>query len=104
MDDNLFNPILEDKVEIDKENKKKDDELRKEFGIGDGRSVGIRTYKESTVFSLWKILMDIIRIIATVIILILAAIGIISLLHPDARVIMLQIFHETINQITSFLQ
>ena len=77
MDDNLFNPILEDKVEID---------------------------KESTIFSLWKILMDIIRIIATVIILILAAIGIISLLHPDARVIMLQIFHETINQITSFLQ
>ena len=62
-----FKPVLQERVDRDKENAKKDAELRKEFGIKDGRTVGIKTYKESAITSIWKILCKIVTFIATVI-------------------------------------
>lgn len=103
MENSKFRPALQVKVDKDKENAEKDDALRKEFGIEDGRSVGIKTYKDSTIVGIWKILEDIIRFLATIVILALAAVGIIALLHPDARAVMITIEKETIEQLQAFL-
>jgi len=103
MDNLKFKPVLQEKVNKDKENAAKDAALRKEFGISEGRTVGIKTHKDSTIVGFWKILKDIVRFFATIIILLLASIGIISLLHPDSRVVMIEIFNATILQLKTFL-
>lgn len=98
-----FKPVLQERVDRDKENARKDAELRKEFGIKDGRTVGIKTYKESVITSIWKILCKIVTFIATIILFILAFIGIAALIHPDARAVMLDIWVETMSQLEAFL-
>lgn len=98
-----FKPVLQEKVEKKKELRKKEAELRKEFGIDGDKTVGIRTYKESNVIGLWKILTKIIAFIATVIILILASIGLVAILHPSSRDVMLSIWNETYTQFQTFL-
>ena len=98
-----FKPVLQERVDRDKENAKKDAELRKEFGIKDGRTVGIKTYKESAITSIWKILCKIVTFIATIILFVLAFIGVAALIHPDARTVMLDIWVETISQLEAFL-
>ena len=103
MENSKFKPVLQIKVDKNKENAEKDEALRKEFGIEEGRNVGIKTYKDSTIVGIWKILEDIIRFLATAVILVLAAIGIIALLHPEARAVMLTIEKETVEQLQTFL-
>ena len=44
MEDNKFKSVLQERVNKDKENAKKDAELRKQFGIEDGRTVGIKVH------------------------------------------------------------
>jgi len=103
MADSKFKPVLQEKVVKEKEKAEKDAALRKEYGIEEGRTVGIKTYKDSTVVGVWKILREIIRFVTTVIILLLAAVGIISLLHPSARIVMQEIWVETFEQLKVFL-
>lgn len=98
-----FKPVLQEKVDKDIEIAKKDAALRKEYGIEEGRTIGIKTYKDSTIVGIWKILEEIIRFIVTIVILLLAAIGIVSLLHPEARQVMLAIWMETMEQLKSFV-
>lgn len=98
-----FKSVLQDRVDKNKENAKKDAELRKEFGIEDGRTVGIKTYRESVITSIWKILCKVVAFITTVVIFILAFIGIAALVHPSARVVMLEIWVETMSQLETFL-
>lgn len=103
MADSKFNAVLQQKVDKEKENARKDAALRKEYGIEDGRSVGVKVVKDSLFVSLWKILSDIIRVIATIIILVFAAIGIIAVLHPDSRAVLLEIEEATVKQLSQFL-
>ena len=103
MADSKFNSVLQQKVDKKKENAAKDAALRKEYGIEEGRTVGIKVKKDGVIVSLWKILLDIVRIIATIAILILATIGIIAILHPDSRAVLLTIKSETFKQLGQFL-
>lgn len=104
MENNMkFKPVLQERVDKDKENAKKDAELRKEFGIEDGRMVGIKAYKENAITSIWKIVCRIVTFIATVVIFVLAFIGVAALVHPDSRKIMFDIWVETMSQLEAFL-
>lgn len=103
MAESKFKSVLQDRVNKDKENAAKDAALRKEYGIEDGRTVGIKTHKDSIVVGIWKVLLDIIRLIATILILILASIGVIALMHPDSRAVLLSIKSETFKQLGQFI-
>lgn len=103
MAENKFKPVLQEKVNERKELRKKEAELRKEFGIEGDKTVGIRTYKESNVIGIWKILTTIIRFIAIIIILILASIGLVAIIHPSSRDIMMTIWNETYTQLETFI-
>ena len=82
MENNMkFKPVLQERVDKDKENAKKDAELRKEFGI----------------------VCRIVTFIATVVIFVLAFIGVAALVHPDSRKIMFDIWVETMSQLEAFL-
>lgn len=101
--DNKFYSVLQEKVDKIKEQEKEDTELRKKYGIADGKTVGIHIQKDSIPISIFKILVEIVRFIASFFILILATIGLISIIHPSSREILLQIYRETMNQLMTFL-
>lgn len=100
--DNKFNSVLQLKVDELEEQKKEDNELRKKYGITDGKTVGVNIHKDSILISIFKIFVEIIRFIASLFILILASIGLIALIHPNSRDILFQIYQETINQLITF--
>lgn len=102
MEDNKFKSVLQERVNKEKENIKKDAELRKQFGIEDGRTVGIKIHKENVMDTAWRILSDIIQTIFKIVLLGLAMIGVLSILHPDTREILMISLKDCIEQIKVF--
>lgn len=102
MEDNKFKSVLQERVNKDKENAKKDAELRKQFGIEDGRTVGIKVHKENIMGTIWRILSDIIQTILKIVLLCFAMIGVLSILHPDIREILLISLKDCMEQIKVF--
>lgn len=102
MEDNKFKSVLQKRVNQDKENAKKDAELRKQYGIEDGRTVGINIHKENFIATLWRILSEIIRTLIRICIFGLALVGVLSLLHPDLREILLIVLKDSLEQIKVF--
>jgi len=102
MENNKFKSVLQEKVNKDRENAKKDEELRKEFGIEAGRTVGIKVHKDNILVSLWNISLDIIRFIMKVVIFGLAAVGAYAIINPSSREVLLIILRESIEQIRVF--
>ena len=102
MEDNKFKSVLQERVNKDKENAKKDAELRKQFGIEAGRTVGIKVHKENIMGTIWRILSDIIQTILKIVLLCFAMIGVLSILHPDIREILLISLKDCMEQIKVF--
>lgn len=98
-----FKSVLQERIDRDYDRETKEAELRKEYGIEEGRSVGIKLHKDSFVVGMWSILKDVIRSIAAIIFLLLAAVGFISLMLPETRELIIQVGLETIVQIKTFL-
>jgi len=97
-----FNSVLQERVNKDKEIEQKNDELRKEYGIEEGRTVGIKVQKDNAIIGIWKVMKDIIRSISSVIIIALAIVGAISLIHPGTRELLLIIWKDSLEQIKTF--
>lgn len=97
-----FNSVLQDRVNKDKEIEQKNNELRKEFGIEEGRTVGIKVQKDNALIGIWKIIKDIIGSIASVAIIALAIVGAIALIHPSTRELLLIIWKDSLEQIKTF--
>lgn len=97
-----FNSVLQDRVNKDKEIEQKNNELRKEFGIEEGRTVGIKVQKDNALIGIWKIIKDIIGSIASVAIIALAIVGAIALIHPGTRELLLIIWKDSLEQIKTF--
>lgn len=96
--ENMFNDILQTKVDKDKENLEAEKALKKKFGIDENKTVGIKIEKENILSAIFKIISKIISKLAFLIILTLAFIGLVSILHPDARKIMVEIFKTTLTE------
>ena len=96
--ENMFNDILQTKVDKDKENLEAEKALKKKFGIDENKTVGIKIEKENVLSAIFKIISKIISKLAFLIILTLAFIGLVSILHPDARKIMVEIFKTTLTE------
>ena len=96
--ENMFNDILQTKVDKDKENLEAEKALKKKFGIDENKTVGIKIEKENVLSAISKIVGKIISKLAFLIILTLAFIGLVSILHPDARKIMVEIFKTTLTE------
>jgi|GEM_PF-4538455 hypothetical protein len=94
--ENMFNDILQTKVDKDKENLEAEKALKKKFGIDENKTVGIKIEKENILSAFFKIISKIISKLAFLIILTLAFIGLVSILHPDARQVMIKIFMTTV--------
>lgn len=96
--ENMFNDILQTKVDKDKENLEAEKALKKKFGIDENKTVGIKIEKENILSAIFKIISKIISKLAFLIILTLAFIGLVSILHPDARKIMVEILKTTLTE------
>lgn len=96
--ENMFNDILQTKVDKDKENLEAEKALKKKFGIDENKTVGIKIEKENILSAIFKIISTIVSKLAFLIILTLAFIGLVSILHPDARKIMVEIFKTTLTE------
>lgn len=101
--ENMFNDILQTKVDKDKENLEAEKALKKKFGIDENKTVGIKIEKENVLSAIFKIISKIISKLAFLIILTLAFIGLVSILHPDARKIMIEIFKTTLTEFGLFI-
>jgi len=101
--ENMFNDILQTKVDKDKENLEAEKALKKKFGIDENKTVGIKIEKENILSAIFKIISKIISKLAFLIILTLAFIGLVSILHPDARKIMVEIFKTTLTEFGFFI-
>lgn len=101
--ENMFNDILQTKVDKDKENLEAEKALKKKFGIDENKTVGIKIEKENVLSAIFKIISKIISKLAFLIILTLAFIGLVSILHPDARKIMVEIFKTTLTDFGFFI-
>ena len=93
--ENMFNTILQTKVDEDKKQLEKEKLLKKEFGIDENKTVGII----STIF---KIINKLISKLAFIIIIIFAFIGLVSVLHPDSKEIMFKILTNTLHELNLF--
>lgn len=102
--ENMFNDILQTKVDKDKENLEAEKALKKKFGIDENKTVGIKIEKENVLSAIFKIISKIISKLAFLIILTLAFIGLVSILHPDARKIMVEIFKTTLAEFGLFIK
>lgn len=96
--ENMFNDILQTKVDKDKENLEAEKALKKKFGIDENKTVGIKIEKENILSTIFKIISTIVSKLAFLIILTLAFIGLVSILHPDARKIMVEILKTTLTE------
>lgn len=101
--ENMFNDILQTKVDKDKENLEAEKALKKKFGIDENKTVGIKIEKENILSAIFKIISKIVSKLAFLIILTLAFIGLVSILHPDARKIMVEIFKTTLTEFGFFI-
>ena len=101
--ENMFNDILQTKVDKDKENLEAEKALKKKFGIDENKTVGIKIEKENILSAIFKIISKIISKLAFLIILTLAFIGLVSILHPDARKIMIEILKTTLTEFGLFI-
>lgn len=101
--ENMFNDILQTKIDKDKENLEAEKALKKKFGIDENKTVGIKIEKENILSAIFKIISKIISKLAFLIILTLAFIGLVSILHPDARKIMVEIFKTTLTEFGLFI-
>jgi hypothetical protein len=101
--ENMFNDILQTKVDKDKENLEAEKALKKKFGIDENKTVGIKIEKENILSAIFKIISTIVSKLAFLIILTLAFIGLVSILHPDARKIMVEIFKTTLTEFGFFI-
>ena len=101
--ENMFNDILQTKIDKDKENLEAEKALKKKFGIDENKTVGIKIEKENILSAIFKIISKIISKLAFLIILTLAFIGLVSILHPDARKIMIEIFKTTLTEFGLFI-
>lgn len=99
---NKFNPVLQERIDQDKKISREEAELRKKYGIEDGRTVGIKINKESFITVFWKIISSIIRNIFNILLIGLALLGATALIHPDAREVMLIIWKNSLEQIKTF--
>lgn len=102
--ENMFNDILQTKVDKDKENLEAEKALKKKFGIDENKTVGIKIEKENILSAIFKIISKIVSKLAFLIILTLAFIGLVSILHPDARKIMVEIFKTTLIEFGFFIK
>ncbi|WP_097005325.1 hypothetical protein [Lacrimispora amygdalina] len=102
MENNKFKSVLQERVNKDKEDAKKDAELRKQYGIENGRTVGIKIQKQSIVMAIWKILCDIFRLVLKFLLIGLVLIGFMSVVHPDLREILVIILKNSLEQIKAF--
>lgn len=96
--ENMFNDILQTKVDKDKENLEAEKALKKKFGIDENKTVGIKIEKENILSAIFKIISTIVSKLAFLIILTLTFIGLVSILHPDARKIMVEILKTTLTE------
>ena len=101
--ENMFNDILQTKVDKDKENLEAEKALKKKFGIDENKTVGIKIEKENILSAIFKIISKSISKLAFLIILTLAFIGLVSILHPDARKIMIEILKTTLTEFGLFI-
>lgn len=101
--ENMFNDILQTKVDKDKENLEAEKALKKKFGIDENKTVGIKIEKENILSAIFKIISTIVSKLAFLIILTLAFIGLVSILHPDARKIMIEILKTTLTEFGLFI-
>ena len=67
--ENMFNDILQTKVDKDKENLEAEKALKKKFGIDENKTVGIKIEKENVLSAIFKIISKIISKLAFLIIL-----------------------------------
>lgn len=96
----LKNGIMDDILK-EKEEQQKQEDLRKKYQV-DGKEVVI-VEKNNMVKFFLRVLDGIIRIAATIIILLLAAIGLLTLLYPEIRVELLTVLQEIYRQIKIML-
>lgn len=102
MEENKFKVVLQNRVNEDKANAKKEQELREKYGIKEGRTVGVVEHKDGVIVEIWKVGSEIVKSLMQILIYILAAIGILSILHPNSREILQIIFNDTLEQIRVF--
>lgn len=100
--ENMFNTILQTKVDEDKKQLEKERLLKKEFGIDENKTVGIKIEKENIISTIFKIINKLISKLAFIIIIIFAFIGLVSVLHPDSKEIMFKILTNTLHELNLF--
>jgi hypothetical protein len=76
--------------------------LREEYGIEDGRTVGIKIHKESVFVGIWKVLSEIIQFLLKILLYGLAVVGALAIIHPNSREILIIILKESLEQIKVF--
>lgn len=100
--ENKFNSVLQERVDQDKKIAREEAELRRKYGIEDGRTVGIKVHKDSAVTIFWEIISSIIQNVFNIVLIGLALVGATALIHPDAREVMLIIWKNSLEQIKTF--
>jgi hypothetical protein len=81
--------------------KAEQERLRHEHNIKDSNVVVVE--KDSSIISLIRIFGRVVQIAAAILLVILAAIGILSLIYPEPREAMLTLFHDMWNHIQSLV-
>lgn len=93
---NRFNNVLQKRINIENEERIAQDALKDKYGIED-RSKTVVIEKPSILKSCIRLNVRIIRTLSTILIIVFASIGILSLLVPETRNQLIKMFFETIN-------
>lgn len=83
--DNEFNLCLQAFVNEDNKKKEEMNRLRNEFGIEDGKTVGVIVKKENTLTSLYKIINNLFRFVFNLIFILFSFVGIFTFLLRPLR-------------------
>ena len=99
---NKFNPILVKKNTLDNKEKKHQDELKKIHGIEDEKVVVVE--KNNFIKYFIRLFSSVFKDIVSITLIILAFIGLVSIIFPAPRADIIDIFSSALTEMKSFFE